>query len=80
VAVGAEDQPRLGVGVVARLPPEAPHVGGTRPLAAEPVVQVGGGDGPVAARPLGHVAPLVEGVEGGAPAGDCAKLDPAPSV
>ena len=63
VPVGAEDQPRLGVGVVARLPPEAEHV---RPARAgdiaEAVVQVRRRHAPVAARPLGHIPPLVEGV------------------
>ncbi len=73
VAVGAEDQARLSVGVVARLPPEAEHVRRPRTLVAEAVVQVGGGDGPVAARPLGHVAPLVEGVQGVAVPSDVAR-------
>jgi len=71
--VGAEDQPRLGVGVVARLPPEAKHVRRPRTLLAEAVVEVGGEHRPVAARPLGHVAALVEGVEGRAAGGGVAR-------
>ncbi len=63
VPVGAEDQPRLGVGVVARLPPEAEHVRPARAGdVAEGVVQVRGHHTPAAARPLGHAAALVKGV------------------
>ncbi len=63
MAVGTQDQTRLGVRIVARLAPEAEHV---RPACAgdvaEGVVQVRRRHAPVAARPLGHIPPLVEGV------------------
>ncbi len=67
-AVRAEDQPRLRVRVVPRLPPEAEHVGGAGPLLAEAVVQVGREQAAGAAGALGDVAALVEGVEGRAAA------------
>ncbi len=62
VAVGAQDQAGLHVRVVPRLPPEAKHVRRPRTLLAEAVVEVGGEHRPVAARPLGHAAALVEGI------------------
>ena len=79
MAVGTQHQTRLHIRVVARLPPEAEHVRRPRTPLAEAVVEVGGGDGPAAICPLGHVAALVEGVEGGAAAGGAARdeaIDP----
>ena len=72
--VGAEDQPRLHVRVVPRLPPEAEHVRRPRTRLAEGVVEVGGEQRPVAARPLGHIPPLVEGVPEGAGGGQAVGL------
>ncbi len=63
VAVGTQDQTRLGVRIVARLAPEAEHVRPARAGdVAEGVVQVRGHHAPAAARALGDVAALVEGV------------------